>query len=226
MRRFLYSGMVLVVIILFVGRVEAVQIFPTYCSVWDNPRTSNHEPFYAIDGDTNTYTWSTESDNRNPNYIGLDFGLLTDVNRIRLWKDNLSGVPGWEREAKDLTILYTVDSADINLGDRSFMNVSGLVNGYNGTELMDEATVNSDGTVYHDYHDLNDGWASLTFNNVLATGVAIYFTNNTPNAYHHYKVHEFEAHSEASAAIPEPTTMLLLGTGLIGLAGVRRKVRN
>lgn len=225
MRKHLCSGVVLFVIVLLVGRVEAVQISPTSCSVWDNPRTSDHDPSYAIDGDTVTYTWSTESFNTAPNYIGLDFGAFENVNRIRLWKDNASGVPG-VTEAKDLTILYTVDDYNTSLGDRSFMNVSGLVNGYNGIELMDEATVYSDGTVYHDNHDYGDGWASLTFNNVVATGVAIYFTNNHPDTYHHYKVHEFEAHFEPSAAVPEPTTLLLLGTGMLCLTGTRRKMKS
>lgn len=211
-------------ILLFVGRVGAVQISIESCSVWDNPRTYwDHYPPEAIDGDTDTYTWSTEPFTIVPNYIGLDFGKFTNVNRIRLWKDTADGAMG--HEAKDLTILYTVDNYNINLGDRSFTNVSGLENGYNGTELMDAATVNPDGTVYHDFHNVNDGWASLTFNNVLATGVAIYFTNNKSGetAWHHYKVHEFEAHFEPSTAVPEPTTMFLFGTGLIGLAGVRRK---
>jgi len=36
---------------------------------------------------------------------------------------------------------------------------------------------------------------------------------------------EFKVYSEGRASVPEPTTMLLLGLGLMGLAGVRRKFK-
>jgi len=39
-------------------------------------------------------------------------------------------------------------------------------------------------------------------------------------------VFQVYAHSAAYVGVPEPATMLLLGLGLIGLAGVKRKLRN
>lgn len=35
----------------------------------------------------------------------------------------------------------------------------------------------------------------------------------------------FEADNIAIGRVPEPTTMLLFGLGLVGLAGVRRKIK-
>jgi hypothetical protein len=40
-----------------------------------------------------------------------------------------------------------------------------------------------------------------------------------------YSVSEIQAYGELPVTTPEPTTMLLLGLGLMGLAGVRRKLK-
>jgi hypothetical protein len=45
-----------------------------------------------------------------------------------------------------------------------------------------------------------DGWASLTFSTVAATGVRICFTTTTCT-YNHYKVHEFEAYYEPTISV-------------------------
>jgi hypothetical protein len=41
-----------------------------------------------------------------------------------------------------------------------------------------------------------------------------------------YAISEIQAFGTTANSVPEPTTMLLLGFGLIGLAGVRRKFKN
>ena len=43
------------------------------------------------------------------------------------------------------------------------------------------------------------------------------------NTWHQIAIHGFDFKVESTAPVPEPATMLLLGSGIIGLAGFRKK---
>lgn len=190
---------------------------------WPNERPSPHEPpARAVDGDINSYTWTTASYNTQVSYFGLDFGRPVSVDRIRLFKDNWGG---GGPDIKNLEILVTADASAVPLRDRSFVRVSSLSNGYLGAELLRATSVNSDGTVVGDIHNLTDGWASLSFTGVVATGLAIQFYY--PGSFQHYKVHEAEVYSSASP-VPEidPAGMgsvLALVVGSLGVLERRRR---
>jgi hypothetical protein len=62
----------------------------------------------------------------------------------------------------------------------------------------------------------NGGWGSVTIDAFNIPG------GNNFNDFHIHEV-SLTATSAAPAPVPEPATMLLLGTGLVGLAGVSRK---
>ena len=64
--------------------------------------------------------------------------------------------------------------------------------------------MNTDGTVTGDAHDQSsgDGWASLTFDTVTATGLRIGFSGTT-GCCNHYHVYEFEAYFTSSTKPPK-----------------------
>ena len=178
---------------------------------WPRERTNNQQPRLAVDGNLGTYTWSTLSSTSGTNYLGLNLGTSADVNRIRLWKDNNGGGGA---NYKNLVIRYTTDSPTTPLSSRTFQNVSGLVNGFEGTELLVAAAVNSNGTVINDVHDsVNEGhgWASLTFDTVQATGVVIQFS---ASSWNHYKVHEFQALFTSPAVAADTATVTITVEGI------------
>jgi hypothetical protein len=138
----------------------------------------------AVDGNLGTETYTTPSYNTaDPSYLEVGFASAT-VNRIRLYKDTYAG-------PHNLTIQYTTDTGPLT--SRDWSNVTGLSNGYVGTELLNATSVNSGGTVTGDAHDSpnGDGWASLLFDNVAATGLRIAFSGGA--TYKHYHVYELEA---------------------------------
>lgn len=182
------------------GVGTSIRIPATAVAGWPNGRTSNQLPTLAIDGNTSTYTWTTESfANVNPSYIGISFAASTSVNRIRLYKDNDAGGPGLI--AKNLTIEYTTSAASVPLSSRVWTPVSGLVNSFSGIEPLTAAAVNANGTVSADNHNsLVSGFASLTFNAVEATGVRIGFSNVSAICCNHYRVYEFEAYGGGTAS--------------------------
>jgi hypothetical protein len=88
---------------------------------------------------------------------------------------------------------------------RTWANVTGLVNGFGGTELLRATAVNTDGTVTGDTHSSStgDGYTSLSFTPVQATGVRIAFANPDPattcsgvqGTCNHYRVGELEVYA-------------------------------
>ena len=92
-------------------------------------------------------------------------------------------------------IEYTASPVSTPLSQRVWTPVTGLANGFQGTELWQASAVNANGTVNADNHDsARNGWASLTFTAVSATGIRIGFSNVTTLAQNHYRVYEYEAY--------------------------------
>jgi hypothetical protein len=136
-----------------------------------------------------------------------------------LWKLPDSGF-GFTPNIKNLTIQYTNINSAIPLSLRTWQTVSGLKNGFQGSELLNASSVNANGTVTGDVHDAAfDGWASLRFDPVRATGMRVAFTVPSGQPINHYRVGEFQVH------IPEPGAVAVLLSGLVAgvtCRGVRR----
>ena len=211
------TAFALLVTLLTVSTVQGAVVL-TSVKGWPNERPffQGDPPPNAIDGNINTYTWTTASGNSaNPSYLGVGFNSEL-VNRIRLWKVPDSGF-GFTPNIKDLVIQYTTSSSVTPLDLRVWQTVTGLTNGFLGLELLNASSVNANGTVTGDVHNspAGDGWASLTFDMVQATGMRIAFTVPSGSPINHYRVGEFQVH-----AVPEPTAALafLVSVFAVGIA--------
>jgi hypothetical protein len=170
----------------------AQQLIPiTSVEGFPNGRTSDNPPSYAVDGDIYTCTWTTEYGNLlEPCHLAVGFSA-TNVNRIRLWKTSNGG--GGE-DIKNIFLQYTTDDSSVPLDSRTWLNVTNVQSGHNGAELFHASAVNLDGSVTGDIHDSpsGDGWGSLSFHTVNATGMRVGFSNPDPGHFNHYQVCEFQ----------------------------------
>ncbi len=97
---------------------SAQAVVLTSVEAFPNGRTSNDLPPNAIDGNLNTYTWTTREFNFiNPAYLAVGFAA-TPINRVRLWKSRASGAGGVE-DSKNIVVQYTTGT-----GPLSFPNVA------------------------------------------------------------------------------------------------------
>lgn len=206
---------VLIGLVIFTAsNANAAFVVRTSAKGWPNGRTSSDLPPNAIDGNLNTFTWVTESFNfANPSFLGVGFDTIA-VGRIRLWK---SPDGGGGPNIKNLQIQYTNDNSAIALDSRNWQNVSGLTSGFWGTELYNASAVNANGTVTGDVHNSfgGDGWGSLSFDPVQATGIRIAFSNPAAGNVVHYRVSEFEIYT----AVPEASSVIVWSLLALTLGG-------
>ena len=162
----------------------------------------------AIDGDVGTWSFLTPAFTDFENVAALDLGGHVNVDRIRVAKggntdgtDN--GAPGLEPiDNMDVQILFTTDTGPLEL--RNYQPVAGLVNGYEGAELINaDAVVADEGRVDNDHHDFDlDGWYSLSFDPVQASALAFSFARDEGDSapWTHYYAFEIEVYASSSVS--------------------------
>jgi hypothetical protein len=152
---------------------------------------------FAIDGDTNTWTYLTRSYTDGPTAIALDLGSSTSVSRIRVDKVTNQVTGSGIVEPMNVQILYTTDTGPLNA--RTFHPVSGLTSGFNGTELINATGVDSStATVLGEIHQFStDGWFSLSFDGVNATAIEYVISkpDGSANPWINYPIAEFQLYA-------------------------------
>ena len=85
--------------------------------------------------------------------------------------------------------------------------------------LTSKVTLSFDGTFVAEFSDPSSG---ANFSPFISWGDRSSFDSE----HAHYSFVEFEIGAPVNTAVPEPSTMLLLGSGLAGLVAWQLKVRN
>jgi hypothetical protein len=177
---------------------------------------------YSVSGSSGNWTLDFSVTNTLGGHNGIYiFGVL-------LPEHNITGVPeNWYENY----ISYTWNNKDLGGFDIDYNNIWGsnrndvdaifngqTLSGFEALVTTDLAPTSVPWYVFAIFYNATSG------NNVYM-GSDAFSGNMLPPGFVGLANPGFEGSAHNSSSVPEPTTMLLLGLGLMGLAGVRRKFK-
>jgi hypothetical protein len=125
------------------------------------------------------------------------------------------------------TLTLTFDSV-VSLSGFYFLDL--YVNSYTNGLEAEQATISLDGTVFATVDATgvsgDGGYADLITAPVLAQAIELSAVNDSDYWDDRNNDYSFAGIDVSATSVPEPSAIFLLGAGLLGLAGVKRKSKN